>query len=127
MVPGPITSVTSAGCHQALRDGYAVAVTDPAEIAELVGRIGADVAPRPVGEVRADWDDLDDVGRRVLEALPKSSGSTVEKIALVAGLALDPTRAALGRLALLALAQRHGAGWRRTPRGRRGGLPPDKP
>lgn len=118
-VPGPITSPTSAGCHQALRDGYATVVTDAAEVAELVGRIGPDVAPRPVGATRPAWDELDEVARRVLEALPKSAGRPVDKLALVAGLAPDAARAGLGRLALLGLAERHGTGWRRTPRPRR--------
>lgn len=116
VVPGPITSPVSAGCHQAVRDGYALVVTDPAEIVDLVGRIGEDVAPRPSGPVRPEWDDLDEVARRVLEALPKSNGSAVDKVALVAGVSLDSVRAALGRLSLLALAERHGAGWRLVPR-----------
>jgi len=123
VVPGPVTSPVSAGCHQALRDGYATVVTDAAEVAELVGRIGSDAAPRPAGPVDPAWDDLDETARRVLDALPKSTGSTVDKLALVAGLAADATRVGLGRLALLGLAERHGAGWRLVPRARRGGLP----
>jgi DNA processing protein len=121
VVPGPVTSPTSAGCHQALRDGYATVVTDAAEVAELVGRIGADAAPRPSGPAHAQWDELDDVARRVLEALPRSTGRPAEKVALVAGLGPEPTRAALGRLALLRLAERHGAGWRLMPRRKRAG------
>jgi DNA processing protein len=128
-VPGPVTSPVSAGCHQALRDGYAVAVTDPAEVAELVGRIGSDVAPRPQGPSRSDWDDLDESLRRVLEALPRTRGSAVERVAVVAGLGPDLVRTALGRLSLLGLAERDGAGWRqgatvrRAESLRRGGLP----
>jgi DNA processing protein len=114
-VPGPVTSDVSAGCHQALREGYAVAVTNAAEVAELVGRIGDDLAPRPQGVTREDWDDLDEVSRRVLDALPKTRGSAVDRIALVAGLSPDAVRSVLGRLALLALAEREGSGWRRTP------------
>jgi DNA processing protein len=123
VVPGPVTSPVSAGCHQALRDGYAVAVTDPAEIAELVGPIGVDVAPRPVGAARDDWDDLDLTARRVLDALPKTRGSAVGKIAVVAGLSEDTVRSCVGRLSLLALAEREGPGWRRVAAERRGGLP----
>jgi DNA processing protein len=126
-VPGPVTSHVSAGCHQALRDGYAVAVTDPAEVVELVGRIGVDAAPRPVGAVRAGWDDLDADARQVLEALPKTRGSAVAKIAVVAGLGQDSVRANLGRLSLLGLAERDGAGWRRAAAARRGGLPQESP
>jgi DNA processing protein len=114
VVPGPVTSPVSAGCHQALRDGYAVAVTDPAEIAELVGAMGDDAAPRPQGASREDWDNLDEAARQVLDALPKTRGSAIGKIALVAGLDLVTVRSALGRLALTALAEREGPGWRRT-------------
>jgi DNA processing protein len=117
-VPGPVTSYVSGGCHQILREGWAVAVTDAAEVADLVGRIGLDLAPRPAAPVRAGWDDLDEVERRVLEALPKQRGSAPEKVAAVAGLDADSVRSALGRLALRNLAVRNGSGWRR------GALPP---
>ncbi len=115
VVPGPVTSFVSAGCHQALREGYAVVVTDPAEVVELVGRIGTDAAPRPVGETRPGWDELDPTTRQVLDALPKSKGSGVDRIAAVAGLSPDTVRSSLGRLSLLALAEREGVGWRRAP------------
>src|SRR6187397_1550448 len=36
-VPGPVTSMTSAGCHALLRETDAVLVTDAAEVAELAG------------------------------------------------------------------------------------------
>ncbi len=47
VVPGPVTSMMSAGCHQARRDGLAEIVTDVDEVIDLVGDIGADAAPRP--------------------------------------------------------------------------------
>jgi DNA processing protein len=118
-VPGPVTSPSSAGCHQALRDGYAVVVTEAAEVAELVGRIGTDLAPRPQGPARPGWDDLDERSRQVLEALPRTRGSAVERVAVVAGLGPSAVRAELGRLSLLGLAERDGAGWRQGPSARR--------
>ena len=39
-VPGPVTSMASAGCHRLLREGVAVCVTDAAEVRELAGLIG---------------------------------------------------------------------------------------
>jgi DNA processing protein len=36
-VPGPVTSMASAGCHRLLRDGAAVCVTDPDEVLDLLG------------------------------------------------------------------------------------------
>jgi len=44
-VPGPVTSMMSAGCHEAIRSGMAQLVTDVAEAAEAVGDYGSDLAP----------------------------------------------------------------------------------
>jgi DNA processing protein len=115
VVPGRVTSEVSAGCHQALRDGFAVCVTSVPEVLELVGRMGEDVAPRLSGPVRSGWDELDPVARRVLEALPRGRGSPAERVSVVAGLADEDVRAALGRLALQGLAERRDNGWRRAP------------
>src|SRR5690606_18729050 len=41
-VPGPVTSMASAGCHRLLRDGAAVCVTDADEVAELAGVLSRD-------------------------------------------------------------------------------------
>ena len=49
-VPGPVTSSSSAGCHVLVREGRAVLVTDAAEVADLVGRIGADAADPEAGQ-----------------------------------------------------------------------------
>jgi DNA processing protein len=112
-VPGPVTSLVSAGCHQLLREGQAVLVCDAAQVAEHVGPIGEHLAPVPSGPARADWDELEPDERRVLEALPRSRGSSPEKLAAVAGLEPAVVRSVLGRLALRDLARRDTAGWRR--------------
>jgi DNA processing protein len=110
-VPGPVTSPSSAGCHELVRDGRAVLVTDAAEVADLVGRVGEDAAVPHRGEGRPQ-DALDDLTRRVLDALPVRSGRPIDRIACVSGLEAGTVQAALGRLALLGLAERHGHGWR---------------
>ena len=51
-VPGPVTSMTSAGCHTLVRDTGAVLVTDAAEVAELAARIGEDLLPAGHGRAR---------------------------------------------------------------------------
>lgn len=43
-VPGPVTSVASAGCHRLIREGIAEVVTHPGEVAELM-----DPSPFPLG------------------------------------------------------------------------------
>ena len=50
-VPGPVTSENSAGCHRLIRQGTATCVTAPEEMIELVGAMGADLAPEPRGPV----------------------------------------------------------------------------
>lgn len=119
-VPGPVTSAASAGCHELVRDGRAVLVTDAAEVADLVGRIGDDAAG-PLTAPATERDGLDEVTQRVLEALPVRTGRPLDRICCTAGLDGGTVQAALGRLALLGLAERHGPGWRlhREPRSRK--------
>lgn len=110
-VPGPVTSMASSGCHELLRQGAAVCVTDAAEAAELAGQIGVDTAPTPVGETRPG-DDLGAAERAVLDALPVRSHATVDGLARVAGLAVGETLGALGILELVGLAEQQGGRWR---------------
>lgn len=121
-VPGPVTSMASAGCHRLLRDGAAVCVTDTAEVLELAGRAGEDLPDEPVGEHR-DGDDLDWVSRRLLDALPGRSPAGHDELARAAGLTVGEVRGALGVLELAGLARRVGAGWARPVRGGAGGRP----
>ncbi len=108
-LPGPVTSMTSAGCHEMIRDGAAVLVTDAAEVADLVGGIGSDLAvPRP-GPARLG-DQLDPVDRRVFQALTGRC-RRVEQVAVVAGLSVAEVLAALGRIELAGLARRGDGGW----------------
>lgn len=117
-VPGPVTSMASAGCHRLLRDGAAVCVTDAAEVAELAGDAGTDLAPERAG-VSADVDGLDEGTRKVLDALPVVRAAAAESLARAAGLSLAQVNAALGPLELEGLAERDGPGWRRRRRGTR--------
>ncbi|HEV6952188.1 MAG TPA: DNA-processing protein DprA [Promicromonospora sp.] len=110
-VPGPVTSMASAGCHELLRRGAAVCVTDAAEAAELVGDLG-ETAPARRGETRPG-DDLDEAGKAVLDALPVRRPAHERSVARAAGLALADTTGALGLLELMGLAEQKDGGWRR--------------
>ena len=110
-VPGPVTSMASAGCHELLRRGAAVCVTDAAEAAELVGDVG-ECAPERRGESRAG-DDLDAAGKAVLDALPVRKPAHERSVARAAGLALADTTGALGLLELMGLAEQRDGGWRK--------------
>lgn len=117
-VPGPVTSMASAGCHQLIRSG-AELVTRADEIVELVGRAGefADELPRPTAPV----DGLSDTELKVFEALPGRGARTVDQIAVAAGL---PVAGVLGPLAMLEIAgfvERQEGRWRlarKPPRAR---------
>ncbi|GEA88364.1 DNA processing protein DprA [Cellulomonas cellasea] len=111
-VPGPVTSVASAGCHRLLREGAAVCVTDAAEVLELVGPLGAPPDERP--EEARPHDGLDWVADRLLDALSLRSAATVDTLARRAGLSPADVRGALGTLELAGLAELRATGWRRT-------------
>ena len=112
-VPGPVTSMASGGCHQLLRDAKAVCVTDAAEVAELAGDVGAD-ASTPRSGSPAPQDGLDELGRRLWDALPLRAHAPVEAVARTGGLGVEETLGGLGHLELVGLAEQVGGRWRRT-------------
>jgi DNA processing protein len=112
VVPGPVTSPTSVGCHTILRDwGEAVCVTDVADVLDRVGLIGDDMAPERRGPV-LDRDHLAPAARDVLEALPARGGAGAARIAVTAGVDLDTALACLGALAAGGFVERCAKGWK---------------
>jgi len=109
-VPGPVTSRASVGCHRLLRDGLAVCVTSPEEVAELVGELGEDALAEDPTAAPAG---LDPVARRVLDALPVRRPAALGTLLRVAGLGERETLSALGLLELAGLVRRTGDGWSR--------------
>lgn len=116
-IPGPVTSDMSAGVHQLLRQSVPL-VTNAAEIAEVIGAFGEDLAPDPPGETRSR-DELGPRARTVVEVLQTRKPLGVARVAQQAGLGLDETRAVLGRLMVDGYAELHGAGWRLSEEERR--------
>ena len=111
-VPGPVTSPTSAGCHRLIREFAAVCVTNPTEMAELVGERSIqipldfpdiDAGPGPIPRTS------DQV--RVFDALSGRSPRTVADLSRRAGLSSAAVRGALGGLDLDGAAQEREAGW----------------
>jgi DNA processing protein len=112
VVPGPVTVESSVGCHRLLREEpTAVVVTGGADVLEMVGRVGVDLAPIPQGEVRPR-DELTPDLARVLDAMPVLRAQGPARIATTAGLPLSEVERALGRLDLLGLAEEFSGGWR---------------
>jgi DNA processing protein len=122
-VPGPVTSSMSAGCHVLLRSHSAELVTDAAEVIEVVGRIGADLAPERRGDVDPR-DALRPEPRTVLEAIPARGSATPDRLARLTG--VDPRRllVVLGELEAAGWVDRDEAGWRLGELGRAGRRPP---
>jgi DNA processing protein len=101
VVPGPVTSAMSVGCHELLRsEPDARLVTGVAHVLDLVGRIGTDLAPPARGPDRAR-DELDEESALILEAVPGRGAIGPEELAGRAGLEL---RTVLRRLSLLEMA-----------------------
>jgi len=116
-VPGPISSTTSAGCHQLLRDRPdTVLVTKVDEILEQVGEMGQ-FADRVTGPVRRR-DLLGPAVSRVLDAVPVIRAAPVARIAATAGMREDAVAAALAALAVNGLVEADSDGWRMTRLGR---------
>ncbi|TFB68142.1 DNA-protecting protein DprA [Cryobacterium glaciale] len=117
-VPGPITSPTSAGCHRLIREFAAVCVTNPTEMAELVGERSIQV---PLANLEIEAGPATDAGPgplprtsdqvRVFDALSGRSPRTVGDLARRAGLSTAAVRGALGGLDLDGAAHEREAGW----------------
>ncbi|WP_250563445.1 DNA-processing protein DprA [Sphaerisporangium fuscum] len=110
-VPGPVTSENSAGCHRLIRRGEAVCVTSGREVIELVGALGADLAPEPRGPV-LPRDALDEETRSVLEAVPARTAVGPATIAVAAGVDVMTALGCLGGLAAAGYVERTEHGWR---------------
>jgi DNA processing protein len=115
VVPGPVTSAMSVGCHELLRDQEGVRlVARAAHVLDEVGGFGIDLADRP--ERRSDpRDGLSDVARRVLDACPVRIGVAPERLAAIAGCEVLEVLRVLPALELADLVQWTGTGWRLSP------------
>jgi DNA processing protein len=115
VVPGPVTSSASAGCHRLLRESDAICVTSPAEMAQLIG----EEEPIPAEEaLRARHPETGPTRIRLLDAMSATSGRAPEQLAAISGLASDRVRAELGLLELEGRVRRRPSGWVRTVAGR---------
>ena len=139
VVPGPVTSASSAGCHRLLRETDAILVTNATEMAELISlapRSGAasqssedecdpdrtstaaiamttaktaTTARNETPEIRESSDE-----QRVLDALSPRTARTTLDVARRTGLSVTEAQSVLGLLALNERAVRGENGWRRT-------------
>jgi DNA processing protein len=112
-VPGPVTSALSVGSHLLVREEQAVLVTRASEVAEAVGRIGADLAP-PLMSPSRSTDGLSPELLAVYEALPARAARYPEQLVGDSGVPLHRVRAALPLLELQGLVGYGVSGWHRV-------------
>ena len=113
-VPGPVTSYTSKGVNNFLREGRATVVTRGAEVLELVGAAGEHLVDPPRGEKRPR-DELTPTEKQVVEWVPVSETAAVDSISRLCGLSLRTTEGALRRLRSKRFVQLTDEGWRLAP------------
>ncbi|SED58529.1 DNA-processing protein DprA [Jiangella alba] len=111
VVPGPITSALSAGCHRLVRDGAGTLVTGVTDVLEAVGRIGEHTPPDPECESRP-IDDLLPAHAMVREWMQVGAVETVAGLARRTGLPARTVATALRELAAAGWVTREDAGWR---------------
>lgn len=112
-VPGPVTSSLSLGAHQLMRESDATLVSRPEEVLELVGDLGSEAAPLPLGDVDA-VDALSLDAAAVHEALPARGPVTVAELMAATGIGVGPVLRALTELAERRLVRGEGDVWVRT-------------
>lgn len=106
VVPGPVTSASSAGCHRLLRETSAVCITGIDDLRELIG-LGVSTPPSASGYTGD--------ATRVIDAMSSRTARGTDDIARRAGLAPDEAAAVLGLLELDARVERRAGGWILAP------------
>jgi DNA processing protein len=110
-VPGPLSSATSEGTHQLIRDGAATLVTRGEHVLEAVAPIGEHTTERLRG-IDRPRDHLTDREQRLLEAVPVARPAPVESVARTAGIGVVEVRQLLESLARRRWVEQLPTGWR---------------
>ena len=111
-VPGPVTSIASAGVHALLRSGARL-VTSAADVIESV--VTEHDAPRVAHAQTLALSDLDEAARQTLAVLSVRRAATTERIATARGCPLPEVLADLVLLEMQMLVVRSRAGWKLAP------------
>ncbi|MBS44899.1 MAG: DNA-protecting protein DprA [Nocardioides sp.] len=110
-VPGPVTSGSSAGVHERIRNGSMTLVTSGADVLELVGSAGEHLVEPPRAPTTRR-DRLTARQRQLLDAVPVSTGVPADSVARVAGVGVLEAASLLRRLETIGLVERDEDGWR---------------
>lgn len=104
-VPGSVHSSSSTGCHQMIRDGKAVLVTDARDVAAVLAPMGR----APMLEVRGVARALDGLDARltgIREAMPARGGVTSAELAVIRCMGIQEVMAGLAELEARGLVRR---------------------
>ncbi|PVZ14494.1 DNA protecting protein DprA [Actinomycetospora cinnamomea] len=114
VVPGPVTSALSVGCHELAQRPEVTVAGRVAHVVERVSEVGDGLAAPPGSPTRRT-DGLDPDALRVHEALPLHAARTAVRLAHDSG--VDPTVVAtlLSDLEACGLVGQEGGRWRRRP------------
>ncbi|MCU1588323.1 MAG: protecting protein DprA, partial [Frankiales bacterium] len=115
-VPGPVTSGQSTGCHELIRSGKAVLVSQVAEVLELIGAAGEGLLT-PERVAAHPRDALPEVLRRVLDAVPVRQPVGVARLARTAGVSALVVQQSLPQLLIAGLVEQRDGGWRLSTMG----------
>ncbi|WP_067505211.1 DNA-processing protein DprA [Actinoplanes sp. TFC3] len=131
VVPGPVTSAMSVGCHELLRRcPEARLVTTAAHVLDEVGTIGEYIS-EPARAAQHARDSLDEESALVLEAMPLLGAIDPDQLAARAGLGLRTVLRRLSLLEMRGLVIRLDDGIALSPAARtnsdRRGMPPQLP
>jgi DNA processing protein len=105
VVPGPVTSAASAGCHKLVREKPVTLVTGPDEMAQLIAPV------ETTGGFSAEHTDA----ARLLDALSTRTARSAPDLAARSGLSVVAAQAALGELELDGRAREREGGFTRVP------------
>ncbi|MCM3922398.1 DNA-processing protein DprA [Frankia sp. AiPs1] len=118
VVPGPVTSAMSVGCHRLLRDfrEQTVLVTGAEDISEEIAAVGRFAARPP--KAAGPRDGLSAMVRDLLDAMPSRAAIGVSVLSQRTGLRPEEVLAMLGPLTVEGLIESVPNGYRLTPLGR---------
>lgn len=123
VVPGPVTSAMSVGCHHLLREHPQIRlVTGLPHVLEEVGSIGNDLAPTPRGPDRPH-DVLDPEATVVFDSVPRRRPAGPDALAAKAGLDVRTVLRKLSLLEELGFVVRRDGGYLLAPKKPEGGAP----
>lgn len=114
VVPGPVTSALSLGCHELARRPEVTVAGRAAHVLEGVSQVGDGLAAPP-GTPRRPTDGLDPGALRVHEALPLHAARTAVRLAHDAGVELAEATTHLSDLEARGLVEQAGGRWRLRP------------